>query len=444
MNMIRTVTRLGVLAAACAVTTGCGDSSSELVATAEEHQITVGELARIMALDDRITADHRVALELADLWVDYTLLADAVAEDPSLSGVDLSAVVEQRVDQEQVVEFRSVIQLDTAMTEVELRQTYNAQAVDLEVRVRHLLVTWPEEATAAQADSVRQLVTTLRDRIVGGGEDFAQIAREFSDGEEAADGGDTGFFAPGEKIESVEQVAFSLEPGQISDPFESGLGVHVLRVEERRTPPIEDFRAWLQEQRTTEALATYIVALEVASGAAPADDAVRIVRRMARFPRRPIDEVPEDRAVIEYEGGAVTVDEVRRFMLSRPTPFRLTVASASDQEISDLVLATMLRSEVLVVEAEAQGVTVSEARRAEIEGEVREGLRALAVSVGLDETQPGGVQSAVAQALERTARGEQEVVPLGGYAYALSRGKSVEVDQAGLDAVVQQLDRIRG
>jgi peptidyl-prolyl cis-trans isomerase C len=444
--MIRIRSRLALSLAIALLLASCDDGGSALVATAGSHELTVAQTVELTAPVSSVAADPRSVLDVAELWIDYTLLAEALAEDPTLEQLDLTPVVQQRMDQEKVLEFRtSVVQLDTALSDSELRRRYAADATDSEVRVRHILLAWPQDATAAQADSVRSLARDLRARAVSGGEDFAALAREYSqDTQYAAAGGDTGYFARGEMITPVEDVAFALEPGEVSEPFESSLGVHLIRVVDRRTPSLSDFRARLQEERTTDAEARYVVALQELSGAELADNAIAVVRRIARFPRAAMADVADDDEVIRYQGGAITVEEVRQFMLGRPSPFRITAAQASDEELRGLILRTMLQSEILVVEAEAQGVTISEAREAEIRQEVRAQLLELARAAGLSEVpSPDRVQEVVMPLLSETLRGTREVVPLGVYAYALAQREPAEVVPEGVEAVVEQLRSLR-
>ncbi len=70
------------------------------------------------------------------------------------------------------------------------------------------------------------------------GSDFAELARAYSeDDESATEGGDLGFFARGVMLPEFEQVAFALEPGQISEPVKTTEGYHVVKLEEKRTSP---------------------------------------------------------------------------------------------------------------------------------------------------------------------------------------------------------------
>ncbi len=106
----------------------------------------------------------------------------------------------------------------------------------------------PEPRTEEQALALAQeLVKRLR-----AGEDFAKLAQEFSDDPGSKnDGGDLGWFGRGQMVPEFEQVAFSLEPGQISDPVKTVYGYHVIQVLEKDPArPVEPF---LLEQRRVEA-----------------------------------------------------------------------------------------------------------------------------------------------------------------------------------------------
>ena len=90
-----------------------------------------------------------------------------------------------------------------------------------QARARHILVESEEEAN--------QVVERLQ-----AGEDFAELATELSlDTASAAAGGDLGFVPRDRFVASVDEVVFSLPPGQLSDPVESQFGWHVIEVLER-------------------------------------------------------------------------------------------------------------------------------------------------------------------------------------------------------------------
>ena len=63
------------------------------------------------------------------------------------------------------------------------------------------------------------------------GEDFAALAKEYSDDPgSAANGGDLGYFGKGVMVKPFEEAAFSLKPGEISGIVESDYGYHIIKV----------------------------------------------------------------------------------------------------------------------------------------------------------------------------------------------------------------------
>lgn len=89
----------------------------------------------------------------------------------------------------------------------------------------------PSEAIRQQA---YDKIQSIKQRLDNGA-DFADLAKQFSQGPEAVEGGDLGFIAKGTLSElAFEEKAFSLSQGQTSDPFETRLGFHIINVIEKR------------------------------------------------------------------------------------------------------------------------------------------------------------------------------------------------------------------
>jgi parvulin-like peptidyl-prolyl isomerase len=107
--------------------------------------------------------------------------------------------------------------------------TADVEPVQEQVWARHILVQ--EQAIAA----------AIRARIVAG-EDFATIASsEVSlDQGSRAVGGDLGWFARGVMVDAFEDAAFSLKPGELSEPVQSDFGWHVIQVIARDRPFTHD------------------------------------------------------------------------------------------------------------------------------------------------------------------------------------------------------------
>ena len=100
------------------------------------------------------------------------------------------------------------------------------------------------------------------------GEDFAELARELSEGPTAPKGGDLGFFTRGQTAPAFEAAAFALEPGDISPVVRSPFGLHVIKVEEKRPArrlPLDEVsdhvRDMLVQQKTGERIARLVESL---------------------------------------------------------------------------------------------------------------------------------------------------------------------------------------
>ncbi|MGD9497180.1 MAG: tetratricopeptide repeat protein [Armatimonadota bacterium] len=107
--------------------------------------------------------------------------------------------------------------------------------------------------TPEQAEQrARELLTDFK-RQIAEGADFAALAREHShDRGSAAQGGDLGWFGPGQMAPEFEAAAFALQPGQISDIVKTQFGLHLIKVEDRRLELPEDFEAKKEQYRQQE------------------------------------------------------------------------------------------------------------------------------------------------------------------------------------------------
>jgi peptidyl-prolyl cis-trans isomerase SurA len=82
----------------------------------------------------------------------------------------------------------------------------------------------------------RDEARSLADQVVArarGGEEFAALAAELSEAPSADDGGLVGPFAAGELAPALEELAFSLPPGQVAEPVATSYGFYILMVESR-------------------------------------------------------------------------------------------------------------------------------------------------------------------------------------------------------------------
>ncbi len=119
-------------------------------------------------------------------------------------------------------------------------------ALITQTHARHILLRTSAQRSDEEA---RQKLTQLREQIENG-QEFAALARVNSDDKNsAARGGDLGWTSPGTMVVQFEQEMAKLQPNQISPPFKTAFGWHIVQVLERRqgSAPPEAERARIRE-----------------------------------------------------------------------------------------------------------------------------------------------------------------------------------------------------
>jgi peptidyl-prolyl cis-trans isomerase D len=134
----------------------------------------------------------------------------------------------------------------------EVRRYYDQNAQQFstpeQVKASHVLIKIGEGQDEGAARKTAEEVLAK----AKAGADFAALAKQYSQDESnSSNGGDLGFFGRGAMVKEFEDVAFSLEPGQISDVVKTQFGFHVIKVTEKRpaeTRPFEQVRAQIEDQ----------------------------------------------------------------------------------------------------------------------------------------------------------------------------------------------------
>jgi peptidyl-prolyl cis-trans isomerase SurA len=115
-----------------------------------------------------------------------------------------------------------------------------------QTHARHILVKTNEVISESDA---RRRLSDLRERIVTGGADFAELARLHSADGSASRGGDLDWVLPGDTVPEFERIMVTLKPGEISQPFKSAFGWHLVQVLERRAAGLTQERRRMQARQ---------------------------------------------------------------------------------------------------------------------------------------------------------------------------------------------------
>ena len=116
-----------------------------------------------------------------------------------------------------------------------------------QTHARHILIKVTEITSEAEA---KQKITQVQQRLKAG-DDFATLAKLYSQDGSAQKGGDLGWLYPGDTVQPFEQAMNALKIGEISEPVQSPFGFHLIQVLERRTTDVSQER---QRQRAMLAL----------------------------------------------------------------------------------------------------------------------------------------------------------------------------------------------
>lgn len=136
-------------------------------------------------------------------------------------------------------------QAKAAVTDEALRKVYGEaskqMAEEKEVRARHILFRVEDPKDEKASTEAEAKLKAVIERLKKG-EDFAKLAGELTeDPSGKANGGDLGYFTKDQMVPEFSEVAFKLQPGQISDPVKTAFGWHVLKVEDQRNRAAPEF-----------------------------------------------------------------------------------------------------------------------------------------------------------------------------------------------------------
>ena len=122
------------------------------------------------------------------------------------------------------------------LTDKEVEDYYNANRLikfttPKQAKVRYIMVRLDPGADAKQKETAR----VQANRILAearGGKNFAELARKESEDPSAEKGGEIGWLNQGQLPEALDKQIFALAKGEISEPIETPLGFHIVKVED--------------------------------------------------------------------------------------------------------------------------------------------------------------------------------------------------------------------
>lgn len=184
-------------------------------------------------LDSRKVQASRTAVEQRIQVMKNLLARDGIDLDQSLNAIGCTPE-KFRDEMSAPAAWSSYARL--TITDDDIKKYWDTHRVEYdgtEVRAAHIVKRLPKENTAAEKERLLKHLADLAASIRSGAVTFAAAAEKESDSPSGKDGGDLGTF-PYHGRMSVEfsRVAFKLKVGEVSEPFETPFGLHILTVNE--------------------------------------------------------------------------------------------------------------------------------------------------------------------------------------------------------------------
>jgi peptidyl-prolyl cis-trans isomerase SurA len=239
-------------------------------ATASEYNLAhillrLPEEASPEQVDKQRARAEQVLLQLRE-GVDFAKLAVSYSDAPdALQGGDMGWRVRDRLPElftralndMKPGEVSAIMRSPAGFHVIKLidRRGGGAQVLVEQTHARHILVKTSEIVSEADA---RRKLTNLRERIANGA-DFGELAKLNSDDASSIRGGDLGWVYPGDTVPEFERVMNSLKVEQLSEPFATSFGWHLMQVLERRQADAsgerkrQEARLILRERKADEA-----------------------------------------------------------------------------------------------------------------------------------------------------------------------------------------------
>ena len=102
-----------------------------------------------------------------------------------------------------------------------------------QIKASHILIKVEPTADDATKAAARKKIEDIRKKLTDGG-DFAELAKEYSEGPSAPKGGDLGYFRRGQMVKAFDDTAFSMKINEVSGLVETRFGYHLIKVYDKK------------------------------------------------------------------------------------------------------------------------------------------------------------------------------------------------------------------
>jgi hypothetical protein len=389
---------------------------------------------------------------IADLWVNYQLLAHAAAVGDSLT--DRKAIdkaVEPITKNMRLRKFTDTL-VKSFKVDSGSEASYNQAAGDL-YAARHILFAFPPAATQTQKDSVRKRAESVLPTVTNA--NFGQMAEKYSSDPSAkGKGGSLGVYEKGSMVAPFANGVAALKPGQIGPSLvESNYGFHIVQ----RLPFDQVDRAEYTQKYSGAAInradSVYLASIDKAAGVEVKSNASALAKSAVADP---IKHRSDNSVLASFKGGSLTVSDFLGWVETMPPQMQVSrqLPQLPDSIVKKFV-SSIAEREVMLQKADSAKITLSADDKNQIYMQFSQLVGQLEQQLGVDQkalsdsakTAPERERLAanrVESYIDRILAGQAQPVPVPQpLAMVLQSRYDSSINSAGVDRSVERAQKIR-
>jgi peptidyl-prolyl cis-trans isomerase D len=377
-SVLITALVLGAGTAACSSFRDLFSAHADTAAEAGGHRLTPERLSQIMSSSKAIRPNREAADFVSNVWVDYVLFAQAVADGK----LPLDSASIAQALWPQLAELRGNHWHDSLMAR---RSNIPANAADSvyrgnELRVlQHILYRVPPNAVPEVRSAARKKAEGTLARIKRGA-DFGDLASRQS--EDPGSKQDRGFLPPSPKgrfVPAFDSAGWALAPGATSGVVETPFGYHIIR-----RPAVDAVRerltAYLAQSAGSRLDSIYMDSLAIQNELKVAKGAAGAMRAAAE---KPGGARHSNKKLATFKGGELTIGEFIRWIQALPPQYAAQVKQADDSMLTQF--ARVLSQNVLLLrQADSAKIQVTSQEWTAMAAGYRAQVDTLRMEMGLD------------------------------------------------------------
>jgi len=350
-----------LMLAGCNALRDAFSSRADVVARANDQTLTVERLAGWAGASKQVPLDPLTLSRVSRYWVEYSLLAEALAKGNDLrDSATVTTVMWPVVSRLKWQRFHDLLAAGRTLTPQQVDSAYQAGQVRI---FQHILFQVPQPSSPNDTAATKRSDAQKRhqaDQVLAqartAGARFAQLASRYSDdpGSKVA-GGSLGVSARGQFVPQFEDAAWQLAPGGVSPVVKTQFGYHIIR-----RPPLaevrDSFRTGLLDRMARQGDSLYIDSLNIKRK-------IQVVKRAPEYAKAAVQDVDagrtSSRVLVKWRGGEMEVKDFIRWLGALDPQILQALPQASDDQINQF-LKSLAQQQLMLDQADSAKITLTQ------------------------------------------------------------------------------------